>query len=242
MKMPPLPQEEGEKPEIKMTLDELKKRLTLVKDPGQQKQDTALVEVVEIDPEDYEEFGIEEETDEKVKEVVAELYSALMSEDVSTSGSVLRKAEEQNIDINSEAFTSTLEKALKMQMENGYIENVLKIMEQVNLYKINLDLSGEKLTEAVKNGLHKVLTAGRNMAADAIKKFAKENNIGLDDKKLKKIYRQGTLKCHPDKVIPEQEEDAKEVFKLLQEAYENLDFYSIETIMDYLEENPFTMR
>lgn len=65
---------------------------------------------------------------------------------------------------------------------------------------------------------------------------------GNDLDKLKKLYREATKLCHPDKVAEEQKEAAEKVFKELRNAYEQNNLEVIRSILDDLQKGIFKSR
>ena len=57
-----------------------------------------------------------------------------------------------------------------------------------------------------------------------------------EQKELKKLYRQNSLKCHPDRVIDEFHDQAEEIFVELNEAYKANDLEKVREIADQLKD------
>jgi len=68
--------------------------------------------------------------------------------------------------------------------------------------------------------------------------FSKKQKLKVltkeEQKQLKKLYRQNSLKCHPDRVIEEFQTEAEAIFVKLNEAYKANDLEKVKTISDQL--------
>ena len=69
---------------------------------------------------------------------------------------------------------------------------------------------------------------------EASKKQKQKKLSRQEQKELKKIYRQSSLRCHPDKVVEELHAQAEEIFIELNEAYKANDLERLRTISEQL--------
>lgn len=75
--------------------------------------------------------------------------------------------------------------------------------------------------------------------SETVEAAEEEERIELtDDEKeeLKRLYRDASKQCHPDAVVEDREEEAKELFLQLQEAYEQNDLDDVRTIAERIED------
>ncbi len=125
----------------------------------------------------------------------------------------------------------TLHKFSKQHSEN--LGDLLqKILFQTKLKaKIEAEEDEEKqeeYNEAKKD--HEEYTRSFEMSKkQKLKSLTKE-----EQKILKKLYRQNSLKCHPDRVIEDFQEEAEAIFVELNEAYKANDLEKVKDIADQL--------
>lgn len=61
-----------------------------------------------------------------------------------------------------------------------------------------------------------------------------------EQKRLKKLYKQAALYCHPDRAAETVEDEAAEIFKALQNAYQKQDLAAVERIFNNVKNGVFT--
>ncbi len=107
------------------------------------------------------------------------------------------------------------------------------ILEILSLRKQKFELNSEEYKEAEQD---------QKTYQEELFNEKKNKVIKLtedEEKELKKKYRKATMLCHPDKVGKEFENQAKEIFVVLQKAYSENDLKKVTQILNNLEQGNF---
>ena len=120
--------------------------------------------------------------------------------------------------------------SIMMQKEVGHIlEEILRIKREYTLrHKDESEFSESEYEKAEKR--YEDFMRGRKESEQYEKTACTLNEE--DQAKLKKLYRQTAFLCHPDRVDIPFKDKASEFFKKLNEAYQNQDIETIESLYE----------
>ncbi len=126
-------------------------------------------------------------------------------------------------------------------LHDKYLGDIIRKLLEIKKDKLKEDYEKHKATK----DQYENAKSEYDEFNDQLENFKKKkiNELSENEKvELKSKYRQATLHCHPDKVSEDQQREAEEIFKELNEAYRNNDLESVSEILENLRNQLFTSK